>query len=157
MQYSVPQFVEIEDKIIAFLTLKQFLILLGGGLVTFLLWSIFGASIIFFLLTLPTIGFFALLAFGKFNGRPLLANAPHLVNFFLKPRVRIFHRSSDAKILSIVKKQPARLPAPEGLTADGGQVSSRLKRLAYLLDQKTAEEERLIHSGKMPQRWLNQI
>lgn len=153
MQYSVPQFVEIEDKIIAFLTLKQFLILLGGGLVIFLLWSIFGASIIFFLLTLPTIGFFALLAFGKFNGRPLLANAPHLVSFFLKPRVRIFHRISDLKTLSIVKKQEpvASAALPEQ------PVSSRLKRLAYLLDQKTAEEERLIHSGKLPQKWLNQI
>lgn len=153
MQYSVPQFVEIEDKIIAFLTLKQFLILLGGGLVIFLFWSIFGASIIFFLLTLPTIGFFALLAFGKFNGRPLLANAPYLVNFFLKPRVRIFHRISDLSTLPIMKKPE---PAPAAASPEV-PVSSRLKRLAYLLDQKTAEEERLIHSGKLPQKWLNQI
>src|SRR3989344_747399 len=141
-----------EDKIIAFLTLKQFLILLGGGLFIFLFWSIFGLGIIFFVFTLPVIGLFALIAFGKFNGRPFVSNAPYLISFFTRPRVRIFRRINIVSSLPIVKKQEAptaQLPEQP--------VASRLKRIAYLLDQKTAEEERLIHSGKMPQKWVNEI
>lgn len=154
MQYSVPQFVDIEDKIIGPLTLKQFLILVAGALVCFFLWTIFGGpSIFFFLFALPTMGLFAMIAFGKFNGRPLMSNLDNMYKFYSRPRFRVFIKSSE-KTLAMVKKQA---PAPQPERPDSRAVSSRLKRLAYLLDQKTAEEERLVHTGKSKERWLNQI
>lgn len=154
MQYSVPQFIDVEDKIIGPLTLKQFLILLGGGLVSFFYWGIFDAGLIFFLLTLPTMGLFAFLAFGKFNGRPMLANLPFFLKFYLTPRERIFQRTTE--VITLPKKVTKPLP-PAAAKLPTEERVSRLKRLAYLLDQKTAEEERLIHSGKLDKQWLNQI
>ena len=70
MQYNIPQFVDVEDKIIGPLTLKQFLTLLGGGLLVFLFWSMFKVSLYFFAATLPTAFVFMMLAFRKFNRPP---------------------------------------------------------------------------------------
>lgn len=154
MQYSVPQFIDVEDTIIGPLTLKQFLVLLAGGLVIFSLWKIFNSSPVFFLLLLPTVLVIAGLAFGKFNGRSFLTSAVDLVRFFVTPKRRIFmHEDVE---FSILKKQQGAEDSQAGPTRDGEKVS-RLKRLAYLLDQKTAEEERLIHSGKLGEQWLNKI
>ena len=52
MQFSVPQFVEVEDKIIGPLTLKQFLVLLGGGFVVFVLYKFITNAFFFISLTL---------------------------------------------------------------------------------------------------------
>ncbi len=153
MQYSVPQFLEVEDKIIGPLSLKQFLILLGGGLVSLMWWSIFGMGAVFFLFALPTMGLFVLMAFGKFNGRPILSSLLSAMHFFSAPKLRVFSRTGE-KAFSVAKavsqKAPSQ-PAPEPETG------SRLRRLAYILDQKTAEEERLIHSGQLKEKWLSQI
>ena len=154
MQYSVPQFVDVEDKIIGPLTLKQFLMLLGGGLVIFMYWSIFDVGVLFFLLALPTAFLFAGLAFGKFNGRPLMVNMVEMAKYFFTPKYRLFHRAGAGAGPLLVKKAapPSATPA-----VDVQEKSSRLKRLAYLLDQKGAEEERLIHSGAMPKQWLDRV
>lgn len=155
MQFSVPQFVEIEDKIIGPLTLKQFLILLSGGLIELMIYSLFKNSILFLILfSLPVVAFFGYLAFGKLNGRPVLGSLPSVLKFISTPKVWIFERTGE-KAISMSKKSPAVLPNQKRL--EPGQVGSQLKRLAYLLDQKTAEEERLIHSGDMERKWLNQI
>ena len=71
MEYQVPQFIEVEDKIVGPLTLKQFIYLAGAG----------GLCVIFFsylplifaiLLSLPVVGLGAALAFYKINSKPLI-------------------------------------------------------------------------------------
>lgn len=154
MQFSVPQFVEIEDKIIGPLTLKQFLILLGGGLLEFLYYSIFKTNFLFFLLSLPTVALFAYLAFGRLNGRPVLSSFGAVMKFVSSPKIFVFERTGDKNIVLIQKKTRMEETI---VKREPGKVASQLKRLAYLLDQKTAEEERLIHSGEIEKKWLNQI
>ena len=156
MQYNIPQFVDVEDKIIGPLTLKQFLTLLGGGLLVFLYWSIFKVSLYFFAATLPTAFVFMMLAFGKFNGRPILGSIAGLIKFFSTPRYRIFMRTSDG---FEVKKKEISFSRPEGEQPKEPTQNriSRLRSLAYLLDQKVAEEERLIKSGKIEKEWINEI
>lgn len=146
MQFSVPQFIEVEDKIFGPLTLKQFLVLLFGGLVVFLWWSLFKTSAIFFLLLIPTAVIFGWLAMGKFNGRSVLSGFPVILQFFLKPRYRIFRRTGESTLVVSKTEEPKNRRTEEPLSLQ--ERSSRLHRLAYLLDQKTAEEERLIHSGE---------
>lgn len=153
MQYSVPQFIDVEDKIIGPLTLKQFLILLAGGLLIFFFWKIFQTGAGFFIALLPTLGVVIGFAFGKFNGRPILVNMADFLKFFFSPKRRVFLHQTEALPL-FLKEEPASQRRASPL--DGERVS-RLKRLAYLLDQKTAEEERIIHSGKMGEAWINKI
>src|SRR3989338_2903708 len=71
MEYQVPQFIEVESKIIGPLTLKQFIYIAGtiGLCVVF----VFYLPLIFaILLTIPVVALGASLAFYKVNGKPFI-------------------------------------------------------------------------------------
>jgi hypothetical protein len=70
MQFRVPQFIDIEDKVIGPLTLKQFGYILGAGGVSFLIWTFISIKTIAVLLIAPVVGLFLSLAFVKLNNRP---------------------------------------------------------------------------------------
>jgi hypothetical protein len=75
MQFPVPQFTDVEDKIIAGLTFKQFAIIFGAAVFSFVIYTIsknLPATIAAAALTgIPSLA----LVFGKLNGRPLYASA----------------------------------------------------------------------------------
>jgi hypothetical protein len=71
MEYQVPQFIEVEDKIVGPLTLKQFIYIAGAG----------GLCVVFFiylpiifalLLSAPIVGLAAALSFYKVNGKSFI-------------------------------------------------------------------------------------
>ena len=141
MQFAVPQFTEVEDKLIGPLTLKQFLVLLATGGVVLFFWSLLKLSIFFFFFAVPvgTIGL--ALAFGRFNGRPLFGYIGSFLSFFSRPQVRIFMREEPIVVMHVESqksKVKSKIATPEEPT------ESRLKKLAYLLDQKSQEEKELI-------------
>ena len=71
VEYQVPQFIEVEDKIIGPLTLRQFIYLAGaGGLCV--IFSVYLPIAFAFILSLPVAGFAAALAFYKINGKPFI-------------------------------------------------------------------------------------
>ena len=96
MQYQVPQFIEIEDKIFGPLTFKQFLYVAGGGAISFLAWSFLPG---FFAIIVggPILVFFLMAAFFRINGRPFL--------FFVESFVR-FSFSKKLYLWKKAKKQP---------------------------------------------------
>lgn len=139
MQYAVPQFTDVEDKLIGPLTLKQFLTLLATGGVILFFWSLLGVSLFFFVFAVPT-GLLGLgLAFGKFQGRGLYAYASPFFSFVSKPQSRIFKREEPSVVIKVQKKETK----IKGKALEE-PAESRLKKLAYLLDQKVKEEEELI-------------
>ncbi len=69
MQFRVPQFIDIEDKVFGPLTLKQFGYIVGAGGISFLLWTIIPIKIIAIILIIPIAGLFLALAFAKYNNR----------------------------------------------------------------------------------------
>ncbi len=89
MQFSVPQFIEIEDKIIGPLTLKQFLYLAGGAGLVFLLWYILKLWL-FLIVAIPVLTLSFSLAFLKINGRPFANFLGSMINYLLKPRTYIW-------------------------------------------------------------------
>lgn len=91
MKFDVPQFIEVEDKIIGPLTLKQFFFLLGGGVIIFLLWF----SLPFFLFIIVGIPILVLslsLAFYKVNGRPLVTYLLSMLKYHTKPRIYLWRK-----------------------------------------------------------------
>lgn len=70
MQFRVPQFIDMEDKIIGPLTLKQFGYVLGAGGLTFVIWTFISIKFIALLIIIPVAGLFLSLAFLKINSRP---------------------------------------------------------------------------------------
>ena len=147
MQFAVPQFTEVEDKLIGPLTLKQFLILLATGAVVMFFYSLFKLSIFFFFFAIPIAMLGLAMAFGKFNGRPLFSYIGAFVAFTSRPQVRIFKREDvnvnmsfkSEKTTETVDLAKNRLDVPN---------ESRLRKLAYLLDQKTEEEKKLLEQNQ---------
>lgn len=91
MQFNVPQFLEIEDKIIGPLTLKQFAYLAAGGAVLFVVFS-YVKFWVFLLLAVP-IGLFSIgLAFIKINGRPFIYFLSAFIHYTLRPKLFIWRR-----------------------------------------------------------------
>ena len=140
MQFAVPQFTDVEDKLIGPLTLKQFLMLLATGGLLLFFWSILGLSVFFFLFALPVLILGLALAFGRFNGRPLFAYLGSFVAFFSRPQVRIFKREEPLVVMKMEQSKPAQ--TKRAVIEEPAE--SRLKKLAYLLDQKSEEEKELI-------------
>lgn len=78
MQFRVPQFIDIEDKVVGPLTLKQFGYILGAGGFSFIIWTFIPIKIIAIILCLAVSALFLSLAFVKINNRPfgdILENA----------------------------------------------------------------------------------
>ncbi len=71
MRFQVPQFIEVEDKIIGPLTLKQGIYLAGGGGIIVVLFSLL-PKIFAFLFSLPVIALSLALAFYKINNRSFI-------------------------------------------------------------------------------------
>jgi hypothetical protein len=70
MQFRVPQFIDMEDKIIGPLTLKQFGYVLGAGGLSYLIWKVVPIGFIAFMIIVPVASLFLSLAFLKINNRP---------------------------------------------------------------------------------------
>ncbi len=104
MHYQVPQYLDVEDKIIGPLTLKQFIILLLGGGVLFLLYSTLRFSV-FIILSFPIAFFALLLAFYKKDNQKFGKFISNLFSFLSKPNMYTWKRGSF--------KSPAQKPIPK--------------------------------------------
>ena len=72
MRFQVPQFIEVEDKIIGPLTLKQFIFMAGGAGLSFLVYVLLNSLILSAIPVIVIMSFSAALAFYKVNNRPFI-------------------------------------------------------------------------------------
>jgi hypothetical protein len=70
MQFRVPQFIDMEDKVVGPLSLRQFAYILGAGGFSFIIWTFISIKIIALPIILAVSGLFLSLAFVKINNRP---------------------------------------------------------------------------------------
>ena len=94
MQFQTPQFIDVESKIVSFLTLKQFLYVAAAGGLIFLLFFVIGSTSFFLWMFLSVIlmGIGIALAFGKYNGVPLPRIILLAMGFFWKPRLYLWQQ-----------------------------------------------------------------
>src|SRR3990167_9730282 len=103
-QFVVPQFIDIEDKIIGPITTRQFIITLVTGFFIFLSYRLSDFSL-FIVLTVIWSLIGGSLAFIRINGRPFHFFLLNLVQTLRRPRLRIWNKrlttievSSEMKI-----------------------------------------------------------
>lgn len=145
MQFQVPQFIDVEDKIFGDFTLFQFIYMAGGGgfaaMMIFLL-PLYVAIIV----SLPVVGLSAALAFYKVNNRPFVDHLQSMLAFYFnnnlyiwKPKdaIAIARSQQQAAKTSSVKTEPAQVVSTSA-------ARNRLKDLAWSLDIK----ESSIYSDK---------
>ena len=91
MQFKVPQFLDIEDKIFGPFTFRQFVYLAGGGGLCYVLFKLMG----FFLGAIPILlvaGFSLALTFYRPNGKPFINMIEAAFKFAVQSRLYIWQR-----------------------------------------------------------------
>ncbi len=135
MQFQVPQFIEVEDKIFGPLTLKQFIYLAGGAAGIFVLYALLPLFLAI-LLAIPVGLFSAALAFYKMHGQPFIKVVENAFGYATKNKIYTWKKRE----IPVKKSEP---PPSAGL-AGGAEIpiyvprltKSKLSDLAWSLDLK---------------------
>lgn len=135
MQFQIPQFIEVEDKIFGPLTLKQFLFLAGGAAAIFLLYASLPLFLVIFLA--PPIGLFAAaLAFYKIHGQPFVKVTENALRHFTKNKIYTWKKIEKAA----PKIKEAGTSKNTGTIAYIPKLTkSKLSELAWSLDIKKGD------------------
>ena len=118
MRFEVPQFIDVEDKIIGPLTWKQFIYVAGGGGTLFILYITL-PFFLFVILGIPFGLFAAGLAFYRINNRPLALMLEAIATYFGKSRLYIWKR--EAQRMSTLDVTRAGTPLAYTHATIGGQ------------------------------------
>jgi hypothetical protein len=94
MQFQVPQFIETEDKIVGPFTLRQFMYIGAGGLISAILYFMVQPWL-WFLLTIIVIGAAMAVAFIKVEGRSLFDVLLSAFGFYWKPQTYIWKSEEE--------------------------------------------------------------
>ena len=144
MQFQVPQFIEVEDKIFGPLTFKQFVYLAGGAGCGYLLWRVLPIYLAAPLIA-GVVGLGAGLAFFKYNGQPFILALEH--GFFFILRSKLYLWSNEVRPKTASEKAQEQIVPGETQIYVPKLSESRLHELAWSLDIKeriaegTADED----------------
>ncbi|MDP2652359.1 MAG: PrgI family protein [bacterium] len=133
MEYQVPQFIEVENKIVGPLTLKQFIYIAGGA----------GLCVVFFaylpivaalILSALVVALAASLAFYKINGKPFINVLEAGFNYYTGAKLFLWKHGGSG-----VEKKSAAVPLVQRGTPK--LTSGKLSELAWSLDIKSTAPE----------------
>jgi len=130
MEYQVPQFIEVEEKVFGPLSIKQFVYIAGGfGLCVVLV--LYLPRLLGILLAIPLAMFTLALAFYKMNGKSFIDILEAGFNYYLGSRLYLWKR---------VEKKVSEIPQPPTPAVETrqklGLSQSKLHDLAWSLDIK---------------------
>ncbi|MFA5021870.1 MAG: PrgI family protein [Patescibacteria group bacterium] len=131
-QFVVPQFIDVEDKVIGPITVRQFIILLVGGGLIFVSYKL--ADFTLFLLEFVIIGLVTfVVAFIKINGRPIHYFLLNIIQTLKRPRKQVWQKLfSNSELKGYAKTKTPTLP-PQIRTKNKVR-ASRLAELALVVD-----------------------
>ncbi len=103
MRFQIPQFIEIENKIVGPLTLKQFLYLAVAAGISFFFYFVL-AFWLWIILTAILASIAVVLAFVKYNGQPLPKIIFSAFGFFWKPRFYLWQRTVETETFAVKRE-----------------------------------------------------
>ena len=131
MQFKVPQFLDIEDKIFGPFTFREFIYLAGGGGLCFVLYKLLG----FTLGAIPILAIGGLtlsLIFYRQNNKPFINMIESGFNYFLRDKLYIWERRTE------VLKNRSQDLSGENKRKELGKIQrlggNKLRDLAWSLD-----------------------
>jgi len=135
MQFTIPQFIDIEDKIIGPVSSRQFVIFLAGigllfggfKLLPFVLFIFYGLGII---------AMIALFGFVKINGQPFHSFLLNFIEAITQPRLKVWKKDPWMPTVAAVEEAPV-----EAIAKKGPVSASRLSQLSLVVDTGGAYHE----------------
>lgn len=104
MRFVVPQFIEVEDKIIGPFSVRQFLIFLAGLGMCFVCYKIF-SFVIFIVLAVMIFGSCGVFAFANINGQMFHYFILNLITTFKRPNLKVWRREVTAEDIKRSRKK----------------------------------------------------
>jgi len=131
-QFTVPQFIDVENQIIGPITTRQFMILLAGAIIIAISYKLVDFSL-FVTIAVIVLIICATLAFVKINGRPFHLFVLNIIQTWRRPGIRIWNNQARVneqpeKVTIISSSYKAVAPRP--------YKKSRLAELALIVDTK---------------------
>lgn len=134
MQFKVPQFLEIEDKIFGPFTFKEFVYLAGGAGLCFILYKLLGL-VLGSVPILAVAGFSLALTFYRPNDKPFLNMIEAGFNYFTKDKLYIWKRRTNKASGNRQTEQDAEEENKRKLLENRSRLSgNKLRDLAWSLD-----------------------
>jgi len=131
-QFVVPQFIDVEDKILGPITTRQFAILMITALVMFIIYKIL---YIWYALAIDVVllGMALVVAFVRINGQPFHYFLLNFVQTFRRPPIRVWNKElTDAEIIALAKVEIPPPPPPK--VYKEAPTTSRLSELALVVN-----------------------
>ncbi len=134
-QFIVPQFIDVEDKIFGPITVRQFVLIVIGGIIIFLSFR-FGDLPFFLFMTLLVGGGVALFGFVKVNGAFFHQFLLNVLASLKRPNLRVWNKTvSEAEIRAMFTK-PWEAKPSEILRRKEVLTTSRLTELSLIVDTR---------------------
>jgi len=132
MQYTVPQFIDREDKILAFITVRQFLIMIVGAILIAVAYAALKFTIFLFV-AITIVILTGVLAFVKINGRPFHFFLISYIERVKKPNIRVWNKElTDSELKHYIKKKEEEKPVE--YVRRPRMSTSQLAQLSLIID-----------------------
>lgn len=130
MQYQVPQFIEVEDKIFGPLTFRQFIYIGGSaGIIVILFFTM--PNFIAFILSIPFAALGGALAFVKINERPFVEVLESAFFFMTGGKLYLWKKKEGGAAKKEVAEQA---PVQKVTTPPPQEALQKIRSLAWSLD-----------------------
>jgi len=137
MQFIVPQFIDIEDKVIGPLTFKQFMYLAGGAGIAYALYRLI-PPVISIPLALGVVGLSIALTFLKVNGKPFVFTLQAFISYVTQSKLYIWKKNPpkpSENVTAATPEEPIAAKLPRLTESKLGDLSWSLD----ILDMKQKE------------------
>ena len=132
LNFQVPQFIEIEDKIFGPLTFRQFVYVAGGAGLSFMFWVYLPYHWLALIFIIPVFGLALALAFYKVNNRSFILVLEAVFRYLLTHKLYIW-KHNDPTQENSMPGNSQKADRPKAL-AMPKLSESRLKDLSWSLD-----------------------
>ncbi|MFA5188475.1 MAG: PrgI family protein [Patescibacteria group bacterium] len=133
--FLVPQFIDIESKIIGPITTRQFLIMMVAGMLDFIFYKIFYFNT-FLAVGIIVSGIFGVVAFVKINGMPFHFFSLNVIQTLKKSKLRLWSKEAITALPPVEKAE-----VKKEFIAKPALVSSRLSSLSLVVNTGGAYRE----------------
>lgn len=134
-QFTVPQFIDVEDKIFGPITTRQFLIILLGCIVSAISYKLFDFSLFIFVLII--ISFLCLMfSFARINGRPFHFFVLNFIQTIKRANLRIWNNGNPSE--AVFEQQEMSAVEPIKYAPAQFITTSRLDELSLIVDTSGA-------------------
>ena len=148
--FLVPQFIDVESKIIGSVTTRQFMIMMIAGMLDFVLYKVLYFNT-FIIVSVPITALFGIVAFFKVNGMPFHFFFINILQTTKRPKLRVWQKEEIFALPKdteekVEKNYVAKPPAPVSKLSSLSLVvntGGAFKEEEETLKEESAETENL--------------